>query len=164
MDPAAALLTVAAYVNTQLSPAASARVVAPVRAGSVSSDYGVRADPFHGAERFHEGIDIGARAGSAIYAVAAGEVFFSGQTEGYGRVVGVRHNGEVTTLYAHCWATRVVVGDRVVAGSVLGFVGRTGRATGPHLHFEVRVRGKSVDPLSMLRPHRVRSITRRKEF
>ena len=119
MDPVAALLTVAAYVNTQLSPAASARVVAPVRAGSVSSDYGVRADPFHGAERFHEGIDIGARAGSAIYAVAAGEVFFSGQTEGYGRVVGVRHNGEVTTLYAHCWATRVVVGDRVVAGSVL---------------------------------------------
>ncbi len=73
----------------------------------------------------------------------------SGFHAGFGRVLGVRHSDEVTTLYAHCWATRVGVGDRVNAGTVLGFVGDTGRATGPHLHFEVRVRGRSVNPLAV---------------
>ena len=159
MDPTKALLTVVAYFNTEGAPL-NREVVLPVREGRITSEYGVRTDPVHGAERFHEGIDIGAVAGSPIYAVAEGQVIFSGYHAGFGRVLAVRHSYDITTLYAHCWATRVAVGERVQAGTIIGFVGNTGRATGPHLHFEVRVRGKSVDPFALtegvksLRQHR----------
>ena len=159
MNPAEALLTVVAYLHTKGSPARGT-VAFPVRHGRITSEYGRRVDPVHGKERFHEGIDIAAVAGSPIYAVAEGQVIFSGFHAGFGRVLGVRHSDEVTTLYAHCWTTRVGVGDRVNAGTVLGFVGDTGRATGPHLHFEVRVRGRSVDPLAVTEG--TKSLTRRR--
>lgn len=145
MAPVEALLSAVLYLGGEVAASRGA-LVQPIREVRISSEYGVRADPVHGKYRFHEGIDIAAPAGSPVLAVASGQVIFSGSYAGYGQVVAVRHSEKVTTLYAHCWATKVSVGDIVKAGAVLGFVGESGRATGPHLHFEVRVRGKSINP------------------
>jgi murein DD-endopeptidase MepM/ murein hydrolase activator NlpD len=149
MSPAEALLT-AVFFMKGANPGVGPKIIPPVVNARITSEYGTRADPLHGKKRFHDGIDFAAPAGSPVRAVAAGHVIFCGTTPGFGRVVGVRHNKDVTTLYAHCWASRVSVGDSVSAGTILGFVGESGRATGPHLHFEVRVDGKSVNPVAIL--------------
>lgn len=154
MAPAKALLTAALYLGSEVSGARGGALVLPIEHARISSEYGVRADPLHGRQRFHEGIDFAAPAGSPVHAVANGQVIFAGQYAGYGRVIAVRHSEKVTTLYAHCWASRVAVGDVVKAGTVLGFVGESGRATGPHLHFELRVKGKSVDPKAVFTPEK----------
>lgn len=146
MSPSEALVAAVFYLHT-LTHGGQSHGLLPVRAGLISSEYGVRVDPFHGEQRVHQGVDIAAPAGSAVRAVAQGQVIFSGYHHGYGNVVGVKHDGEITTLYAHCWAVRVSVGDVIAEGTVVGYVGDSGRATGPHLHFEVRVAGQSVDPL-----------------
>ncbi len=150
MNPAEALLAAVFFLGGDAG-APQGRLAQPVLHARVSSDYGVRVDPLHGRNSFHEGIDLAASVGSIVRAVAPGQVIFSGYHAGYGRVIALRHSDEVTTLYAHCWAVRVHVGDKVQAGSVIGFVGESGRATGPHLHFEVRVNGKSLDPLALLK-------------
>lgn len=149
MDSAEALLTAVFYLSGK-TRAVRPQLTPPVIHTRITSEYGPRIDPVHGAKRFHEGIDFAAQAGSPVRAVAPGQVIFSGHTPGYGRVIGVRHSEKVTTLYAHCWAVTVTVGEVVSAGTTLGFVGESGRATGPHLHFEVRVDGKSVDPQIIL--------------
>lgn len=149
MTSSEALLTAVFYLHARLKHPSGA-VPLPVDAGRITSTYGVRSDPLHGKRRFHDGVDIAAPVGSAIRAIASGQVMFSGYHPGYGRVIGVRHGGGVTTLYAHCWAIKVSVGDVVTPGDILAYVGETGRATGAHLHFEVRVRGTSVDPLDVL--------------
>jgi len=101
--------------------------------------------------RFHAGIDLEAPTGTAVAAAAAGRVTFAGELAGgWGRLVIVAHASGVRTLYAHLSAIEVRVAERVAAGSILGAVGATGNATGPHLHFEVRVRGAAVDPLPAL--------------
>jgi len=101
--------------------------------------------------RFHAGIDLEAPTGTAVGAAAAGRVTFAGELAGgWGRLVIVAHSSGVRTLYAHLSAIEVRVAERVAAGSILGAVGATGNATGPHLHFEVRVRGAAVDPLPAL--------------
>jgi murein DD-endopeptidase MepM/ murein hydrolase activator NlpD len=150
MTSAEALLTAVVYLHGRLKPSGG-ELPLPVDAGRITSVYGVRRDPVHGKKRLHEGVDIAAPVGSAIRAVASGQVTFAGYHPGYGRVLAVRHGGGVTTLYAHCWAIKVAVGDWVKSGATLAYVGETGRATGAHLHFEVRVRGTSVDPLAVLR-------------
>ena len=146
-----ALLTAIVYLHTRLRAPGDVLPL-PVREGRITSAYGVRSDPVHGKTRFHDGVDIAAPVGSPIRAVASGQVIFSGYHSGYGRVLGIRHGGGVTTLYAHCWAVKVSVGDVVTSGTILGYVGDTGRATGAHLHFEVRVGGRSVDPIAALDP------------
>jgi murein DD-endopeptidase MepM/ murein hydrolase activator NlpD len=150
MNPAEALLAAVLLLGGEAG-APQGQLAQPVVHARVSSDYGIRVDPLHGRHAFHEGIDLAASIGSIVRAVAPGQVIFSGYHAGYGRVIALRHNDEVTTLYAHCWAVRVTVGDRVQAGSILGFVGESGRATGPHLHFEIRINGKSLDPLALLK-------------
>jgi murein DD-endopeptidase MepM/ murein hydrolase activator NlpD len=150
MNPAEALLAAVLFLGEEAG-ASQSQLAQPVEHARISSDYGTRVDPLHGRTSFHEGIDLAASIGSVVRAVAPGQVIFSGYHAGYGRVIALRHSDEVTTLYAHCWAVRVNVGDRVQAGSVLGFVGESGRATGPHLHFEVRVNGKSFDPIALLK-------------
>jgi murein DD-endopeptidase MepM/ murein hydrolase activator NlpD len=149
MSPAKALLTAAFYLGANAG-APLALPIQPLSHGRITSDYGMREDPLHGKTRFHEGVDLAAAVGSAVRAVAPGQVIFAGYHAGYGRVIGVRHSETVTTLYAHCWALRAAVGDLVKAGTVIGYVGDSGRTTGPHLHFEVRVNGMSVDPLAVL--------------
>lgn len=132
----------AAYDRAALSPL-------PVD-GVVSSPFGVRRDPLGEGQRFHEGIDIAASPGSPIRAVAAGRVVFSGWVEGYGNLVAIDHGNGTVTRYAHAEANLVSVGEEVMAGQKIALVGSSGRATGPHLHFEVLQGGRPVDPRSFL--------------
>lgn len=143
-----------------VAPAAPAPAVAPTGdrsslgigptsrplAASVGSAYGPRRHPIHGDVRMHHGVDIAAPAGTPIHAFAAGTVTFAGPRGGYGNVVVVEHANGVESRYAHQAAIDVAVGQQVAAGEVVGRVGATGAATGPHLHFELRRGGESIDP------------------
>ncbi len=104
----------------------------------VSSGFGWRPDPFTGERAWHAGIDIGAPVGTPVQAAWDGEVAFVGERAGYGRLVVLEHNDGWRTFYAHNNANKVQVGDRVRAGQTIATVGSSGRATGPHLHFEIR--------------------------
>ncbi len=119
--------------------------------GVVTSRFGRRADPFQDRDAHHAGMDIAAAKGSPIRAVRDGEVVFAGERSGYGRVAIVDHGDGLQTLYAHCDRLSVRQGQRVGAGQPIATVGETGRATGPHLHFEVRVDGRAVNPEGALR-------------
>lgn len=124
--------------------------VLPV-AGEISSPFGMRSDPFTGEARFHAGVDVAAPRGTAIHAVADGEVVFSGwRRGGSGRIVEVRHADGLVTSYAHAERTLVRAGQHVVAGEVVATVGSSGRASGPHLHFSASRDGQAVDPTSLL--------------
>lgn len=114
--------------------------------GRVSSSYGMRTDPFDGAWRRHNGIDFAAPAGTPVRSAAAGQVKYSGWLPGYGKTVIVEHAGGYETRYAHNANNLVRKGELVKAGQVVASVGSTGRATGPHLHFEVRKGSDAVDP------------------
>jgi len=118
----------------------------PVR-GRISSSFGMRKDPFTGESRFHKGVDIAAPRGTPIYPRGPGEVIFSGTISGYGNIVIIRHPDGVVTRYAHNERNLVEAGDRVDGTRPIGLVGSSGRATGPHLHYEVLVDGSPVDPL-----------------
>lgn len=108
--------------------------------GPVTSEYGMRED------RMHQGVDIAGNNGDPIVAAEAGEVFFAGWIEGYGNTVLIDHGGGVTTLSAHQSVIDVLEGAIVARGQQIGKVGSTGRSSGPHLHFEVKVNGAAVDP------------------
>jgi murein DD-endopeptidase MepM/ murein hydrolase activator NlpD len=102
------------------------------------------------AARFHAGIDLPAHAGTGVIASAPGKVTWAAARDGWGNLVAIDHGHGVRTMYAHLATTNVKVGQWVAGGTVLGRVGSTGDATGPHLHFEVRVRGAAIDPLRAL--------------
>lgn len=118
--------------------------------GVVSSSFGGRADPISGGAAFHQGVDIAAPAGTPVKAAAAGRVLFSGRAPGYGNLVEVDHGGGWVTRYGHNSANLVSAGDKIDAGQPLALVGQSGRATGNHLHFEVRRDGRAVDPRILL--------------
>jgi murein DD-endopeptidase MepM/ murein hydrolase activator NlpD len=116
--------------------------------GEITSRFArARRHPLLGVVRKHAGVDIAASAGTPITAPAPGRVIFSGRKFGYGNVVDIDHGNGVVTRYAHCRALMVREGDEVAAGAVIATVGRSGLATAPHLHYEVRVRGRNVNPL-----------------
>ena len=115
-------------------------------AGYVSSPYGLR---FGGTE-FHQGIDIAAEMGTPIVATADGVVTAAGWNGGYGNMVDVDHGSGIVTRYGHASAVAVSVGQQVRRGQVIAYVGSTGRSTGPHLHYEVRVGGQPVNPAAYL--------------
>ncbi len=117
---------------------------------TISSEYGLRRDPFTRRPAFHTGVDIAAPAGAFIYPMASGTVVFSGWRGGYGRTVIVRHADGVESLYAHNARNLVRAGDLVDAQTPLGTVGDSGRSSGPHLHFEVRRDGRAVNPMRYL--------------
>lgn len=117
---------------------------------SITSSFGYREDPMSGGRSFHKGIDIdGAREERALSA-AGGEVVYSGRMSGFGNVVMIDHGNRLLTVYAHLSRTIVKIEDRVTRGQTIGYVGSSGRANGTHLHFEVRYKGISVDPLGYL--------------
>jgi len=116
----------------------------PLRYGRISSKYGWR------GRRMHKGLDIAAPARSEIIAVEAGVVTQSTVMRGYGKIVEIKHSDTYSTRYAHNTKNLVEVGERVEKGQVVALVGATGRATGNHIHFEVRESGKAIDPLKYL--------------
>lgn len=118
--------------------------------GYISSGFGGRSDPFGGGRAHHLGIDIDANTGDPITAAAEGVVSFSGTRSGYGNVVEIDHGNGYKTLYAHNSANLVRAGDVVRAGQLIGKVGSTGRSTGSHLHFEVILDGRHVNPRQYL--------------
>lgn len=119
-------------------------------APEVSSNYGRRTDPIDGSSKFHTGIDVAAQEGSPVLAAAPGVVRRAGLRGGYGKAVEIDNGGGTSTLYGHASALAVKEGDKVEAGQAIAFVGHTGRATGSHLHFEVRKDGKPIDPQAAL--------------
>ncbi len=115
-------------------------------AGYISSGFGWRVSPFTGMREFHKGIDVVARPGTPVVATADGVVIFAGRFGGYGNTVIISHRNGFRTLYAHLRKIVVKRGQRVRRGQVIGTVGSTGLSTGPHLHYEVRYRGKALNP------------------
>lgn len=127
---------------------------APVDSPHFTSKFGNRRDPINGRHGFHSGVDMSDRRGTPIYASAEGEVVFAGRQRGYGRIVKVRHAFGFETVYAHMNKIRVKVGQRVSRGARIGDMGNTGRSTGTHLHYEVRVNGEPVDPMKFIKAGR----------
>jgi len=122
----------------------------PIRKGWISSGYGYRTDPFTGHRAWHNGIDFAGKAGSDVVAVAAGVVTWSGEYQGYGRMVEVDHGEGFVTRYAHNQENRVKVGALVKKGDTIARMGSSGRSTGPHVHFEVYKNGRPVDPAAYI--------------
>ncbi len=118
--------------------------------GSVTSGFGTRTHPTRRTEEFHKGVDIDGGREERVLAAAAGEVVFSGRMTGYGTVVMIDHGDRLITLYAHLSRAAVKLEDRVAQAQPIGYVGSSGNARGTHLHFEIRHRGRAVDPLEYL--------------
>lgn len=115
--------------------------------GRLTGAFGWRADPMHGATRFHSGVDLAAQAGSPIRATSDGLVASAGWSGNYGYMVVLDHGNGVETRYAHMSVISVEARQPVKQGDVVGLVGSTGRSTGPHLHYEVRIDGRATNPL-----------------
>ncbi len=122
----------------------------PANLDYISSGFGYRADPFTGGAAFHAGLDFKGPIGAPIFAAANGRVGFVGVQQGYGNVVEIDHGNGLVTRYAHMSGFRARVGQPVQAGQVIGLIGSTGRSTGPHLHFEVRINDRAVNPRPFL--------------
>lgn len=116
----------------------------------ISSGFGYRADPFTGGAAFHAGLDFKGPLGAPIHAAATGTVSFVGVQQGYGNTVEIDHGNGLMTRYAHMSGFRARVGQPVQAGQIIGLIGNTGRSTGPHLHFEVRINDRAVNPRPFL--------------
>ena len=124
--------------------------VMPTDMARMTSNFGYRRDPFTGEAALHSGLDFGGAYGDPIHAAADGRVSFVGDKAGYGRVVEITHGNGLITRYAHMSAWKAQVGQVVDAGDVIGAIGSTGRSTGPHLHFEVRIGNRAVNPRPFL--------------
>ena len=124
----------------------------PIDDGWFSSNFGYRIDPFTGMRTFHEGIDFPAHVGTTITAAASGKVIFADVHPGYGKMVDIDHGNGLVTRYAHASQLLVKEGDLVLRGQAIAKVGITGRSTGPHLHYEVRLNGTPQNPARFFRP------------
>ena len=124
--------------------------IRPTDSGWLSSRFGFREDPFTGKKTFHRGLDFSVPVGSDVRATGAGTVVLVQQQRGLGKVVKVDHGNDVITVYAHLDQFLVEKGARVARGDILGKSGNSGRSTAPHLHYEIRVGGRSVNPISYI--------------
>jgi murein DD-endopeptidase MepM/ murein hydrolase activator NlpD len=138
-------------------PAPEPAAILPV-AGRVTSAFGRRSDPFTGLPALHRGVDVAAPEGTPIRAAAGGTVLSAGPRGGYGEAVEIDHGDGTTAIYAHASALLVRAGDPVRPGQEIARVGSSGRATGAHLHFEVREGGRAVDPARALGAYRGRGL------
>ena len=128
----------------------------PVPGARISSKYGMRKHPILGYNKMHKGMDFAAPTGTPIYAAGDGRVDFVGRRGGYGKYIRLRHNGTYSTAYAHLhkYARGMKKGRKVKQGQVIGYVGSTGRSTGPHLHYEILKNGKQVNPARQKFPNK----------
>lgn len=133
------------YFEDQQALLASAPSIWPVR-GWVTSDFSTRLDPYTGGRVMHEGLDVAAALGTRVRAPADGTIVFNGVEGGYGRVLVIDHGYGLKTRYGHLLKTDVKIGERVKRGQGVAQVGNSGRSTGPHLHYEVRVNGVADNP------------------
>jgi murein DD-endopeptidase MepM/ murein hydrolase activator NlpD len=124
--------------------------VVPASVENITSGFGYRRDPFNGRGAMHAGIDFKGATGSPIFAAADGRVTFAGWKSGYGQAIEITHGNGMLTRYAHLSRIGVTVGQPVAAGATIGGLGNTGRSTGPHLHFEVRINDRAVNPRPFL--------------
>lgn len=136
--------------NDSLFNIASAPSLWPVQ-GIVTSSFGERMDPFNGEGAFHKGIDIATSMGSPVRASADGVVIIAAMANGYGREVRIDHGHGIQTIYGHMSGFAVVTGEEVKRGEIIGYVGSSGRSTGPHLHYEVLIHDTPVNPHKYLR-------------
>jgi murein DD-endopeptidase MepM/ murein hydrolase activator NlpD len=143
------LQTVRSDVDKRNQLAAATPSIWPTH-GWLSSSTGNRADPFTGEKDYHPGLDISADKGDPVYATADGKVVNAAAAGNYGNLVIVDHGYGIETRYGHLSAFKVKVGQAVKRGDLLGLVGSTGRATGAHLHYEVRANGRILNPLQLL--------------
>lgn len=127
--------------------------IIPVEGVRLTSGYGMRVHPVLGGRRAHKGIDLGAPVGTPIRATADGVVNMADWNGGYGLYVELAHGSDMETRYGHMSRIAVAQGQQVRKGDVIGYVGSTGRSTGPHLHYEVRVNGESVNPMLYMPMH-----------
>ncbi|HYM76664.1 MAG TPA: M23 family metallopeptidase [Candidatus Dormibacteraeota bacterium] len=119
--------------------------------GQVTGSFGERIDPFNGEGAFHSGVDIGSSYGAPIVAPADGVVTVTDNLGGYGKTIMIDHGNSISTRYGHLSGFAVTAGQRVQRGDVIGYVGESGRSTGPHLHYEVRINDTPVNPYKYLR-------------
>lgn len=124
--------------------------VMPANVENISSGFGYRRDPFSGRGAMHSGLDFKGPTGAPIHAAANGRISFVGRKSGYGKVVEISHGNGLMTRYAHMSKFAAKQGQQVTAGDVIGAIGSTGRSTGPHLHFEVRINDRAVNPRPFL--------------
>ncbi|MEM8750255.1 MAG: M23 family metallopeptidase [Pseudomonadota bacterium] len=123
----------------------------PTPGSSISSRYGTRRDPFTKRSAMHAGLDFRAKRGTPVYATGSGIVRKAGRNGGYGKLVEIDHGHGMTTRYAHLSRIKVKKGQRIKRGDIIGKVGSTGRSTGPHLHYEVRRKGRVLNPINYVR-------------
>ncbi len=124
----------------------------PVEIMKFSSGFGYRNAPTRGASRNHKGIDIPGPVGTPIYATADGSIGRAQWVSGYGKFVEINHGNAVQTRYGHMSALNVTPGQRIRKGDIIGYMGSTGRSTGSHLHYEVRIAGEAINPTAFLSP------------
>ena len=122
----------------------------PVESASLTSGYGMRVHPVLGGRRAHKGIDLAQPTGTPVYATADGVVSKAEWFSSYGLYISLEHGAEIQTRYGHLSRLNVAAGQQIRKGDVIGYVGSTGRSTGPHLHYEVRIAGASVNPVPYL--------------
>ena len=144
-------VTAAADDATALPPPTGQLALPP----AVTSGFGWRQDPLTGAAAYHRGIDVRAAYGEPVAAMSQGQVVVAGTEGGYGNTVVLDHGNGLRTRYAHLSAIKVEVGDQVTAGAEVGLAGRSGRATGTHVHFEATLHGQPLDPADL--PGRLKS-------
>jgi len=122
----------------------------PVESYKLTSSYGFRSDPFRGRRARHKGIDMAGPVGTPIYATADGIVGRAQWVRGYGKYIEINHGNEIQTRYGHMSRLNVKPNARVKSGDLIGFMGSTGRSTGSHLHYEVRISGEAVNPVPFM--------------
>jgi len=142
------------YYNSKGQSVRKALLRTPIDGARISSGFGKRRHPILGYTRMHKGLDFAARRGTPVYAAGDGFVEYAGRKGSYGKYIRLRHNGSFKTAYAHMhrYARGIRNGRRVHQGQIIGYVGSTGRSTGPHLHYEVHKNGRQVNPRSIKLP------------
>lgn len=142
------------YYNPKGESVRKALMRTPIDGARLSSRFGMRKHPILGYSKKHTGIDFAAPSGTPIMAAGNGTIDFAGRKGGYGKYIRIRHNGEYKTAYAHMskFARGMRKGTRVRQGQIIGYVGTTGRSTGPHLHYEVHANGRQINPLGLKLP------------
>lgn len=142
------------YFNKEGKNVRKALMKTPLDGARISSSYGKRKHPILGYNKFHQGVDFAAPTGTPVYAAGNGTIEYAGRNGGYGKYIRIRHNNSYKTAYAHLNAFKkgISKGARVNQGQIIAYVGSSGRSTGPHLHYEVIYKGKTINPMKMKLP------------